>query len=289
MSAEEPRGPRLENRLPAEGINSSPEHPLKEFAWLMVASGVTLLVLMALASWGARWLAPKLPFSAEASLAQRLVDRPAQPEHAARSAELQRVADLVAARMGLPEGMAVVVTYSDSPLVNAYATVGGRIQVFKGLLQELQSEEALAALLAHEIAHVKHRHVAASMGRGLAVALLLSVVSADAGAAAAQGALGSAAGFTMLGYSRDQEAQADEEALQAVVALHGHAGGLVELFTRLGQADQGAAPQLQALNTHPLTEARLAAVQARARDRGWATSGALTPLPALFRKTAKAG
>ncbi len=283
--SEEPRGPTLENRLPAEGINSSSEHPLKEFAWLMVASGVTLMVLMALANWGARWLAPKLPFSAEVSLAERLVDPANKPEHAAHNAELQRVADQVAARMALPEGMVVVVSYNDSPLVNAYATVGGRIQVFKGLLHELQSEEALAALLAHEIAHVKHRHVAAGLGRGLAVALLLSVVSADAGAAAAQAAFGSAASFTMLGYSREQEAQADEEALQAVVALHGHAGGLVELFTRLGQADQGAGPKLEALNTHPLTEARLAAVQARARELGWATSGALAPLPQVFKKT----
>ena len=287
--SEEPRGPRLENRLPAEGINSSSEHPLKEFAWLIVASGVTLLVLIALASWGARWLAPKLPFSAEVALAQRLVDQPAKPEHATRSAELQRVADQVAARMALPEGMVVVVTYSDSPVVNAYATVGGRISVFKGLLHELQSEEALAALLAHEIAHVKHRHVAASLGRGLAVALLLSVVSADAGAAAAEAALGSAASFTMLGYSREQEAQADEEASQAVVALHGHTGGLIELFTRLGQASQSAGPKLEALNSHPLTEARLAAVQARAREQRWPTSGALTPLPEVFKKVAKPG
>jgi len=287
--SEEQRGPRLENRLPAEGINSSSEHPLKEFTWLIVASGVTLLVLMALASWGARWLAPQLPFSAEVALAQRLVDQPVKPEHAAHTAQLQRVADQVAARMALPEGMVVVVTYSDSPVVNAYATVGGRISVFKGLLNELQSEEALAALLAHEIAHVKHRHVAAGLGRGLAVALLLSVVSADAGAAAAEAALGSAAGFTMLGYSREQEAQADEEALQAVVALHGHTGGLIELFTRLGQASQSAGLKLEALNSHPLTEARLAAVQARARERGWATSAVLTPLPEVFKKAPKPG
>ena len=279
-----PRGPLLENRLPAEGINSSTEHPLKEFGWLMAASVITLMVLVAVASWGAKWLAPMLPFSAEVSLAARIVDRPTPPEHVARTAELQRVADQVAARMGLPDGMALVVTYGDSPQVNAYATVGGRIQVFKGLLHELHSEEALAALLAHEIAHVKHRHVAAGLGRGLAVALLLSAVSADAGATAAQAALGNAATFALLGYSRDQEAQADEEALQAVVALHGHAGGLVELFTRLGQVGPGVGPKLEALNSHPLTDARLAAVQARAHERGWAVSGAMTPLSGLLRK-----
>lgn len=278
-------GPSLENRLPAEGINSSDEHPLKEFAWLIGASLVTLLLLLALVSWGARWLAPLLPFSAEVALAERVVDRPqgeASAEHAARSAALQTLADRVAAQMGLPEGVSVVVGYDDSPVVNAYATLGGRIRVFKGLLTELQSEDALAALLAHEIAHVKHRHVAANLGRGLAVALLLllGVVSSDAGAAAAQQALGGAAGLAMLGYPREQEALADEDALKAVVALYGHAGGMVELFTRLGEATKGSGPKVEALHTHPLTEARLAAVQARARQAGWATTGAGKPLPA---------
>ncbi|MGY4829770.1 M48 family metallopeptidase [Sphaerotilaceae bacterium SBD11-9] len=281
--SQEPHRPTLENRLPAEGINSSAEHPLKEFAWLMFASGATLLALVALVSWGARWLAPWVPFSAEVSLARRLVDVPATPENAARSAELQRVADQVAARMGMPEGMVVVVTYSDSPVVNAYATVGGRIRVFKGVLDKLPSEEALAALLAHEIAHVKHRHVAAGLGRGLAVAVLLSVVSADAGAAAAQSALGNAAGLAMLGYSRAQEAEADDEALRATVALHGHAGGLVDLFTQLGQVADGNGPALEAFDSHPLTAARLSALQASAHEKGWATSGPRTPLPALLK------
>ena len=58
-----PAGPALENRLPAEGINSSPEHPLKEFGWIVAASVVTLLVVVTLVGWGARWLAPMLPYS----------------------------------------------------------------------------------------------------------------------------------------------------------------------------------------------------------------------------------
>jgi len=86
----------------------------------------------------------------------------------------------------------------------------------------------------------------------------------------------------MLGYSREQEAQADEDALNAVVALYGHAGGMIELFTRLGEAKAGAGPHVEVLRTHPLTQARLAAVQAQARRAGWATTGTLTPLPAAL-------
>ena len=284
MSTEPPGGgPRLENRLPAEGISSSDEHPLKELAWLVVASLVTLAAAVLLIGWSARWLAPHLPFSAEQALAERLVDSPARPEDSARHAALQALADRVAAQMALPPGMAVVLRYDDQGTVNAYATIGGRIRIFRGLLRELRSEDALAALVAHEIAHVKHRHVAANAGRGLALALLFGAISADAGAAAAQSALGQAAGLAMLGYSREQETQADEEALKAVVALYGHAGGVAELFTRLGQATAGSGPQIELLRTHPLTQLRLDALQAQARQAGWPANGALTPMPAALQ------
>lgn len=282
-------GPSLENRLPAEGINSSDEHPLREFAWLIGASLVTLAVVIVLVGWGARWLAPRLPFEAEVALAQRVVDKPVEPatfEQARRSATLQALAERVAATMGLPPGMAPVATYVDSPVVNAYATLGGRIRVFKGLLDKLESEDALAALLAHEIAHVKHRHVAANLGRGMALSLLLGLVSADAGAMAAQGALGTATGLALLGYSREQETQADEEALAAVVAVYGHARGVVELFESLRQASPGTDTGLEVLGSHPLTATRIDAVRERARHAAWPMTGELTPLPtALASRT----
>lgn len=274
------RGPSLENRLPAEGINSSEDHPLKEFAWLVGATLVTLCVLAALVGWGARWLAPMLPFSTEAALAGRLLDSPQKPDDARRSAALQVIAGRVAAAMDLPADMQLVLRFEDSAVVNAYATLGGRIRVQAGLLARLHSEEELAALLAHEIAHVKYRHVASNTGRGLAVALLLGLVSADAGAAAAQSMLSQAAGLTLLGYSREQESEADGAALQAVVATYGHAGGLVALFEHLGDAEAGQDAPPQVLSTHPLTRARRQAVEAAARAQGWPTSGPLTALPA---------
>jgi beta-barrel assembly-enhancing protease len=284
VSEESPNqsGPRLENRLPAEGINSSNEHPLKEFAWLIGASVVTVLVLSVCLMTAARWLAPQTPFSAEVVLAERLVDRPEKPENAERSAALQAVADKVAAHMGLPEGMKIVVRYDESPVVNAYATLGGRIRVYNGLMKKLASEDALAALLAHEIAHVKHRDVAAGMGQGLAVALLLGVVSADAGAAVAQVALGQAANLTMLGHSREREAQADSAALRALVGLYGHAQGLEMLFTQLSQSKTEDSPSLALFRSHPVTPARLAAIQTQAQQNGWPTTGPLTPLPAAL-------
>jgi beta-barrel assembly-enhancing protease len=276
------RGPTLENRLPAEGINSSDEHPLREFAWLIGAGLVTLALIVLLVGWGARWLAPRLPFHTEVMLAERWLDRPAQPQHAARSAALQALAERVAAGMGLPPGMRPVVSYDPAPVVNAYATLGGRIRVFEGLLQKLDSEDALAALLAHEIAHVKHRHVAANAGRGVALALLLGLLSSDAGAAAAEALLGNVTSLALLGYSREQETEADADALAAVFALNGHGGGVLDLFNRLGAAAPETGPDLALLRSHPLTAAREEALRDLAARSGWPMTGPRRPLPAAL-------
>jgi hypothetical protein len=61
--------PQLENRLPDEGINTSDEHPLREFAWLLMAGLVTFGLLLGLLSWSTGWLAgTQDSFSLRASL-----------------------------------------------------------------------------------------------------------------------------------------------------------------------------------------------------------------------------
>ena len=276
--------PRLENRLPPEDLLERDEHPLRELAWLLAASLAALALLVLATGLVARWLAPQLPFEHEVALAEHLFDAepPADAATRERQAALQSLADRVAAAMALPPGMQVVVTDEPSELVNAYATVGGRIRVFHGLLRRLDSEEALAALLAHEIAHVKHRHVAAAMGHGLAVAVLLSVVSPEGAAQAAQGVLGGAAQLGLMGYSREAERQADAEALAASLALYGHGGGLRQLFEALPRS--GAPAGTAWLRTHPDTAERLALIEAAAAARGAALAGPSTPLAAPLRE-----
>ena len=245
--------PRLENVLPREGINSSPEHPLKEFSWLVGSVAATVILVVLLVGWGAQWVAPHLPFSAEESLAARWIDQPVPQEQFVRTKALQTLADRIAAQLQLPVGMHVYVSVVDSREINAFASIGGRIRINRGLLERLNSEDSLAALLAHEIAHVKHRHVATSLGRGLALSLLLAAISADAGAATAQAAMyGHGAGFTAL-FTVLRDAQSD-------------------LF--IHELKAGA----ELAHSHPLTADRIAAARARSRVQGWAMDGALTPL-----------
>jgi predicted Zn-dependent protease len=110
----------------------------------------------------------------------------------------------------------------DSDEVNAFATPGGHVLVTRGLLRSVRSEDELAAVLAHEIAHVALKHGLASV-QGARVVKIASDYAMNAGAASG----GEAEAFTsafgasiaefarlliMSGYSQTYEIQADLEA-----------------------------------------------------------------------------
>jgi Zn-dependent protease with chaperone function len=287
---------KYENRLPDEGINASQENPLREFAWLLGGSVVLLVAAIVAVSWASQWLAPRIPYRHEAKLAAGL-ELPALPHSTSARAvqsELQVLADRLSARMAMPEGMRVRVGYRDEATINAFATLGGQMVFFRGLLARLDSEDAVAMVIAHELAHLKYRHPAAALGRGVASTILLSVLSADLGRSAASGALGQAGLMTMLSFNRDQEREADTEALRVIAAEYGHVGGALDLFASFStlpaaQLDANV-PKIEFLHTHPLTANRSAAVQTWAVAQGVALDGSRRPLPpALSAVRASAG
>jgi len=286
---------KLENRLPAEGINASREHPLKEFAWLVLGVAGVIAALVAAISYGAQWLAPRIPFEYELRLVgpAGLMGQPKTEQGRAVQAELQALAERLAARMDLPRGMRVAVGYHEGGMVNAFASLGGQTVFFRGLLAKLDSEDALAMVMAHEIAHLKYRHPAAALGRGVATGIVLSLVSAELGRSAAAGVLNQAGMLTLLSFNRDQERQADEEALRVLAAEYGHVGGALDLFAVfMGVQDkQGAAktPPVEFLNTHPLTGGRVQAVRRWAADHGKALDGQRRPLAAAIAAERAAG
>ncbi|MGZ8274420.1 MAG: M48 family metallopeptidase [Burkholderiaceae bacterium] len=275
---------RLENRPPAEGINSSTDHPLKELAWLLGGSVLVVIAVVFAVSLAAQWIAPRVPYRYEARLAATLppiATVPSTEEGRAVQRELQGLADRLSARMQLPEGMQVRVGYADSKTINAFATLGGQTVFFRGLLARLDSEDALAMVMAHEIAHLQHRHASAALGRGVAVGLILSVVSAELGRSAAADVLSQAGLATTLSFNRDQEREADDAALEVVAQEYGHLGGAMDLF-RMMSALPGAdsvLPQVEMLRTHPLTRSRQQVISQWAQRNNVPLDGARRPLP----------
>ncbi|MCF6355834.1 MAG: M48 family metallopeptidase [Candidatus Polarisedimenticolaceae bacterium] len=243
-----------------EGINTSTQHPLKEFALLVGGVlGAVLAVVMVLTLLADR-LAVYIPFEVEMRLASRVTE--GLPVEEVKSlpieAYLNRLADKIVAEQKLPPGMQITVHYVDDDLVNAFATLGGHLFMFRGLLEKLPHENAVAMVLAHEIAHIKHRHPIRSMGRGMIFGLAIGMVSSTLGNAMTDRVLANTGGLTVLKFSRDQEWEADQTALHALYQLYGHVDGADRLFKVLEQATENGSLQTpEFFSTHPLSKRRI--------------------------------
>ncbi|MCK9229462.1 MAG: M48 family metalloprotease [Syntrophales bacterium] len=148
--------------------------------------------------------------------------------------------------------------------INAFATPGGYVYVFTGLVKLAENESQLAGVLAHEIAHVKARHIAqmVSASKRLGVASLAAVLAGaligGGEAAAALMGLTSAASATMtLKYSREHEEEADRLGMGYLVGA-GYLGRSMLDFLKIMQFNQFYSNTVPSyFLTHPQTSDRI--------------------------------
>ncbi len=262
--------------------NVSKEHPLKEFSTLLIGTLVLVVVVSIALSFAGSTLAGFIPYSAEKKVAGLYdvsvhSDNERFPEIATY---LQQLADKITEVQNLPDDMKITVHYMHSDTMNAFATLGGNVFMFKGLLEKLPNENALVTLLGHEIAHVKYRHPIRSFGGGIAVAIAMTTI----GSSADSTLLGDAGLLSTLQFSRKMETQSDLEAMHNLNSLYGHINGGAELFRIFREARGGAEGDepIEFFSTHPQDEKRINSFTENANKNGWSENGKLTPLPDFF-------
>jgi predicted Zn-dependent protease len=168
----------------------------------------------------------------------------------------------------------------DDPAINAFAGPAGHIGVYTGLIETTETESELAAVLAHEIAHVTQQHLlrtwqaASNMSIPQAAILLAAVVlgatvGGDAGLAAA--AAGQAGLIQQqLNFSRSNEQEADRVGIGILAGAEYEPRAMPSFFQRLGRATQAQASTLpEYLRTHPVTASRIADSLNRAETYGY--------------------
>ncbi len=166
----------------------------------------------------------------------------------------------------------------DNATINAFAVPGGVIGVHNGLLLWAQTEDEIATVLAHEIAHLSQRHFSRgvefqrtqqplTLAAMLASFALLAAAGGDAGLAALS-ATQAAAQQSALRYSRSNEQEADRIGMQTMVAAGMDPHAAPAMFERMLKASRysggGNIPEF--LRTHPLSESRIADTRNRARQ-----------------------
>jgi len=161
------------------------------------------------------------------------------------------------------------ITLLDSPAVNAFALPSGRLYVTRGLLALANDTAEVAAVLAHEIAHVTVRHASARNELELRSALVSRVVADVLEDRVAGAMVKDRSRFTMASFSRGQELEADQIGVRTL----GRAGydpyGASRFLTALGRASgqrAGSAPDM--LSTHPSTPERVSLATQAARRVG---------------------
>lgn len=269
--------------LPGHNDNVTQEHPLKDF--LLILAGLGALALLGFFLLGllidtvVDRMAPDTEASLTRIIAENMPAETVKPDP--RQAQVQALVDSLRPCVGLAGPAQVRLNTSATP--NAMVVPGGTIYVFSGLLTHVESENGLAFVLAHELAHLAHRDHLRALGRGIVLYGLAALVTGDNSALAS--VLAPVHRLGESSYSRSRESAADALALRVLHCRYGHAGGATELFTALEGKQNSSLPGSHYFASHPAMTARIAALQAAMVGAGMKT-GPVLPL-ALARTAAE--
>ena len=153
-------------------------------------------------------------------------------------------------RPGIPYTFEVI----DSDEINAFACPGGPIFVFRGLLEMVQTEEELAAILAHEFAHIEREHSRKALNHAILASLGMSLLSQNSKESIAS-LVKIAWGLIEQGYNRNQEIEADRLAVNYLAQIGYHPNGMVQLLNHFKETKTETMGKY--LSTHPDTSKRI--------------------------------
>jgi beta-barrel assembly-enhancing protease len=168
--------------------------------------------------------------------------------------------------------------FIDNPTINAFAGPDGKIGAFSGLVLASESESELAAVMAHEIAHVTQHHLMRAFEdkkrlsipatAALVAAVILGAqVDADLGMAAVAGVQAVAAQH-QINFTRENEKEADRIGIATLANAGFDPYAMPGFFERLAKAsriyESSASSAPEFLRTHPVTTSRTADAMGRA-------------------------
>ena len=183
---------------------------------------------------------------------------------------LQRYVDRIGQRMARvcqrPD-IAYYFTVVDHESVNAFAVPGGYVFITRGLLEKLESEGQLAAILGHEVAHIVARDTMVALSQKLGMGALVAASAAVGGAGSNDLLIGTAfiSSVLTLEYSRADEKAADLAGMSYMTQAGYDPNGAVETMRVLEEL-QTMRP-IEFFSTHPNPENRVVYLEDRIERR----------------------
>jgi Zn-dependent protease with chaperone function len=268
-------GPLLD-RLPQEQRSEGP------VAWLearlsAALAGVAIVALLSLFGYfyglpaAAERVVAHIPVETERALGDEVLawldnNKWFQPSQIGDGMEFFIRRDFAELSRGLPLESHYRLEFRHSPFLgpNAIALPGGTIVITDAMVNEAESLEEIAAVLAHEIGHVERRHALRHLLQDSAIAVAAATITADA-ASLSVAVAGLPALLAQTKYSREFETEADEFAFQLLKQRGRSPEAFATLMERLvGEADE-AERSFAFLSTHPVTAERIQRARAAAQ------------------------
>lgn len=150
----------------------------------------------------------------------------------------------------------------NSKELNAFCMPGGKIAFYTGILEQLQlTDDEVAMVMGHEIAHALREHARERMGKTSATKLGANLISGLLGLGSTGDALLNMGGQLLtLKFSREDESEADLVGMELAARAGYDPRAGVSLWQKMGAAAKGAPPQW--LSTHPSGNTRIQDIQA---------------------------
>jgi beta-barrel assembly-enhancing protease len=164
----------------------------------------------------------------------------------------------------------------DDNVLNAFATPGGYIYVYTGLIKYLDSEDHLAGVLGHEIAHADKRHTTEQLEKAYGAEIVLSVLLGNNSSKLAEMAAAIAGKTLFLKFSRNAETEADNTSVVYLSSTNYQCNGAAGFFEKLiANSQAGNTPEF--LSTHPSPDNRVANINTQATTLGCKTTASNNP------------
>lgn len=186
-----------------------------------------------------------------------------------RIAQLQRIGDKLSKVVfwDMPDAEWEFVVFENKQ-INAFAMAGGKVGVFTGLFKIAKTDDEIASVIAHEIAHVTAKHVHEKLSQEMTVNTIGAIGAIGMGVAGTPGitamALESAYGLTTgvgaLAFDRKKEKEADYIGLMYMARAGYDPQAAITVLERL-EAESATEPAQPAiLSTHPTHPERIVAL-----------------------------
>jgi Zn-dependent protease with chaperone function len=222
-------------QYPEASFHQSPYNKFAAFGWKGMVSATVGVVLVSLLFffYGAPFLADtiarSIPNEYETYIGKSFRETYLQylTVDSTKSEQIQKFYD----HLDYESEYDVSVLVVESNMVNAFALPGGFIVVYGGIIDIMDDEHELAALLAHETAHINGRHSLRKMSKDLAMYLLLASLTGDIGGFSSV-LIENSNMISSLSFSREFEKNADLVGLDLMIQSSLNPIGMVDLFKK---------------------------------------------------------